>query len=316
MIGSADVMNRALSWWGCELGALLPRPVRRFFGGDRPPLFVSPDAAPAAIDEDSEAVLLLPAERALARTLTLAPGAAADLGAALAFELERQTPFRADEVWLGWRREADVGAELRVRLVVVRREDAAAALRRLDEGGLAADAVEVEGEPGVRLRIPSLARRRGVGVGRLNAALTVLLVVLALAALAAPAWRAERELAGVAAEIAALKPTVDRALALRAESDRLLGDAERVVRAKGEAPVVTRLLEEMSRALPDDSWLGQFNVVEGKVEIEGVAASAAALVRVIEASPIFGAVQYRAPVSADPVTRMEHFQFAVDLERP
>jgi len=316
MIGSADVMNRALSWWSCELGALLPRPVRRFFGGDRPPLFLSPDAVPGAVDEDRELVLLLPAERALARSLTLAPGAAADLGAALAFELERQTPFRAEEVWLGWRREADDGAALRVRLVVARREDVAAALRRLEERGLAADAVEVEGEPGVRLRIPSLARRRGVGIGRLNAALLALFVVLALAALAAPAWRAERERARIGAEIAALKPVVDRALALRAESDRLLGDAERVVRAKGQAPVVTRLLEEMTRVLPDDAWLGQFNVVDGKVEIEGVAASAAALVRAIEASPVFGAVQYRAPVSADAVTRMEHFQFAVDLEQP
>jgi general secretion pathway protein L len=175
--------------------------------------------------------------------------------------------------------------------------------------------VEVEGEPGVRLHVPSLVSRRE-GVGWLNLGLAALLLVLAAAALAAPGWRAERERAALMREIAALRPAVDRALALRAESDRLLGDAERVVRAKGQAPVVTRLLEEMSRVLPDDAWLGQFNVAEGKVEIEGVAASAAALVRAIEASPVFGAVQYRAPVSADAVTRMERFQFAVELERP
>jgi general secretion pathway protein L len=308
-------MIHALSWWGDELGSLLPRPLRRFFGGERRQVAVTPAAWPERVDEDVELILRLPAEQALARTLTLPASAEADLAAALAFELERQTPFRTEEVWLGWRREPAPGPELAIRLVVVRREDAAAALRALADRGLAAEAVEVEGEPGVRLAIPSLARRRS-GIGLLNWTLLALLVVLVLAALAAPAWLAERETARIEAELAALEPAVERALALRAEVDRLLGDAERVARAKSEAPVATRILEEMTRVLPDDAWLGQFNVAEGKVEIEGVAASAAALVRAIEASPLFGAVQYRAPVSADAVTRLEHFQFAVELERP
>lgn len=308
-------MVHALSWWGDELSSLLPRPLRRFFGGERRRIVAAPGAPPERVDEDVELVLRLPAEQALARTLTLPASAAADLPAALAFELERQTPFRAEEVWLGWRREQAAGPDLTIRLVVVRREDAASALHELMDRGLSPEAVEVEGEPGVRLAIPNLARRRS-GIGALNWALLVLLAALALAALAIPAWRAEREADRLEAEIAALVPEVDRALALRAEVDRLLGDAERVVRAKSEAPVATRLLEEMTRVLPDDAWLGQFNIAEGKVEIEGVAASAAALVRAIEASPLFGAVQYRAPVSADAVTRLEHFQFAVELERP
>jgi general secretion pathway protein L len=308
-------MIHALSWWGDELGSLLPRPLRRFFGGERRQVAVAPGAPPERIDEDVELVLRLPAELALARTLSLPAGAEADLATALAFELERQTPFRADEVWLGWRREPGPGPDMAVRLVVVRRADAADALGALADRGLAPEAVEVEGEPGVRLAIPSLARRRR-GIGALNWTLLALLVGLALAAVAAPAWRAEREAARVEAEIAALKPAVERTLALRAEVDRLLGDADRVVRAKAGAPSATRLLEEMTRVLPDDAWLGQFNIAEGKVEIEGVAASAAALVRAIEASPKFAAVQYRAPVSADPVTRLEHFQFAVELERP
>jgi general secretion pathway protein L len=308
-------MIHALSWWGDELGSLLPRPLRRFFGGERRLVAVAPGASPERVDEDVELVLRLPAEQALARTLTLPASAEADLPAALAFELERQTPFRADEVWLGWRREPVAGPDLAIRLVVVRREDAAAALRKLADRGLAPEAVEVEGEPGVRLAIPRLARRRG-GIGPLNWALLVLLAALALGALAAPAWRADRETARIEAELVALRPAVERALSLRAEVDRLLGDAERVVRAKAEAPVATRLLEEMTGVLPDDAWLGQFNIAEGKVEIEGVAASAAALVRAIEASPRFAAAQYRAPVSADAVTRLEHFQFAVELERP
>lgn len=308
-------MVHALSWWGDELGSLLPRPLRRFFGGERRQVAVAPGALPERLDEEAELILRLPAERALARTLTLPASAEADLAAALAFELERQTPFRAEEVWLGWRREPAAAAGLVIRLVVVRREDAAAALRELADRGLAPEAVEIEGETGIRLAIPSLRRRRG-GLGRLNWALFALLVVLSLTALAAPAWQADRETARLRMELVALKPAVDRALALRAEVDRLLGDAERVVRAKGEAPAATRLLEEMTRVLPDDAWLGQFNVADGKVEIEGVAASAAALVRAIEASPLFGAVHYRAPVSADAVTRLEHFQFAVELERP
>lgn len=309
-------MIHALSWWSEELAALLPAPVRRFFGGERPQVVVGPAGPAGPVDEDAELILRLPAERALARTLSLPSSAEADLGAALAFELERQTPFRSDEVWLGWRKEPSDGPELQIRLVVARRSDAAAALARLREKGLVPDAVEVEGEPGARLLVPGIGRGRGKGIGPLNRALAALLPLLLLAALAAPAWRAEQVAAARAAELAALRPTVERALAERAELDRLLGNAERIIRAKSEAPAATRALEEMTRVLPDDAWLAQFNLADGKVEIEGVAASAAALVRAIEASPLFGAVQYRAPVSADAVTRLEHFQFAVELERP
>ena len=95
MIGSRAVMIHALTWWGDELGSLLPTPLRRFFGGERRQLAIAPGAAPERIPEDVELILRLPAERALARSHTLPAGAAADLPAALAFELERQTPFRA-----------------------------------------------------------------------------------------------------------------------------------------------------------------------------------------------------------------------------
>ena len=74
-----------------------------------------------------------------------------------------------------------------------------------------------------------------------------------------------------------------------------------------------RLLEELSRILPDDTFLGQFNVVDGLVEIEGSTASAAALVPRLEASAMFAAVRFRAPVAAEAVSRRERFHFALEL---
>ena len=46
------------------------------------------------------------------------------------------------------------------------------------------------------------------------------------------------------------------------------------------------------------------------------ARSAAALARPIESSPAFARLSFRAPVTRDPTTQRERFQFAIELARP
>lgn len=87
--------------------------------------------------------------------------------------------------------------------------------------------------------------------------------------------------------------------------------AASVMGAKAGAPSVVATLDALTRALPDDTWLAQFNMSGGEVEIQG--ASASALVRAIEEMPEFVTVRFRTPITREPLTGLERFQFTLDL---
>jgi len=334
---AAAGLGGAFAGWTGELAALLPAPLRRAFGLESDPLVVElegerlrlrpPGGAPvetelAAPDRarvlkragvgERDLVLRLPGERRLVRSVELPRAAETELAQVLALELDRQTPFRAEQVYFGHAVESRGERSLKVRLWVVPREVADARLQRLAAADLRPDRVEAAaGEP---LALPGLAERRG-GIGAANRLLVLLLVGLFAAWAVLPQWLAERRLAGLQAERAAAAPALAEVRALAEERQRLTGGAAEAVRLKAEAPSPVRILEELSRLLPDDTFLGQFNVVDGRVEIEGATASASALVPILEGSPLFAKVTYRAPVSAEPVTKRERFQFVLELRR-
>lgn len=322
-----------LAWWTGELAGLASG---RFAAGG-PPLVVEvdddairlrppggetvrlpPDATAAdaaralarAGGRDRPIVLRLPDAQRLERTVRLPRAAEEDLRQVLGLEMDRQTPFRAEQVHFGHEVTARDAREIRVRLWLVPREIADRRLERLRRLGIRPD--RVEAAPGEALPVTGPARQRA-GMGSLNRGLLAAAIGLAIAWAVLPpvlaGWRAD----ALAAEVAAARAEVDAVRALAAERDRLAGGAAAAVGAKAAAPSTVRLLEELSRILPDDTFLGQFNVVDGLVEIEGSTASAAALVPRLEASAMFAAVRFRAPVAAEAVSRRERFHFALEL---
>jgi Tfp pilus assembly protein PilN len=73
------------------------------------------------------------------------------------------------------------------------------------------------------------------------------------------------------------------------------------------------MLEGLSAALPDDTWLTFLRLGSGQLIVEGRTASAAALVRRLEAVPGFGAVGFGTPVTRDSRDGLEHFQFTIAM---
>lgn len=327
------LVTRFLDWWLTTLASLLPAGWRR--GGDglearvdgetlvlgrrrggkwRELRRLKPDDRTLAADIDQPVTLRLAAAQALRQELSLPQAAGAELAQVIGFEIDRRTPFRADQVHADWRVTGQDRAArtIAVALTVVPKAAVEGFRKRLEAAGARVGKVVLD--DGRALPVPGLAAAEG-GIGALNAVLLALLVVLAIAALLAPQWRAMRELDAARAEIAALKPKVDARLGRRESAWSRQAAARAALQAKLAAPSPVRLLEEITRLLPDDTWLNQFNLVDGRVEIEGSTASAAALVGLLEGSPLIASVAFQAPVTADPVTKREHFQFRVELTK-
>lgn len=83
---------------------------------------------------------------------------------------------------------------------------------------------------------------------------------------------------------------------------------------KRDAVPLVSILEEMSRVIPDSTWLTDIQVDGGKVLFSGFSKSAAALIPRLEASELFSAPTFRSPVVRVANQQGERFSISMDVE--
>ncbi len=243
--------------------------------------------------------LLLPTGSALEKRLVLPATAERHLPALLRHEVGRQFPFPAEACAFGWRVESRGPEGLAVRLAALPVEEAAGIEADLGARGARLSALAVTDAGGGTL---VLLDRGGGGVGRPDWLLAGLAIAVLLAAAGLPLWQQAQRLERVRAEASALS-----ALAPAQGQDRrqVLALVERAARSRS----VSLLLERVTAALPDEAWVKRL-VLDGQgLELEGTAASAAALVPKLEAIPGVASVSFAAPTVLDPALGVERFRF-------
>lgn len=276
--------------------------------------------APALVDLPRW--LLLPAASGLQRRLVL-PAAAADrLRDVLSFEIDRQTPFAAAEVAFDARvarRRPD--GQLDIDLVVVplaRLQARREALGPLAGTLAGVDLAGADGAPvGVNLLPPAQRRHvadpwRGWNLGLAGIALAALVLSLWLVLDnrrdAADAF--ERELAPRIAE--ARQATADRQALTAIVAGQAFLDRSRAAR-----PTTIELLDELTRRLPDGTWLEKVSIEDDRLVVIGLSNEASALVRRLEPSPLWRSPALTGALQPDPRSGRDRFSLVAELaERP
>lgn len=267
-------------------------------------------------------VFCIPADRVLTRTLSLPVAAEENLRQVLAFEMDRQTPFKADQVYFDSRvlgHDAG-GRNAQVELVLIPRGKLDQELGALPAGAVDLDGVDSwNGEPGAGRRHTNLlpperrARRRDLRLPLnlgLAALVLVLLVVnmnesLANRAAAVEAMRVEVEKANTdAKQVAALKKTL---------ADSIAG-ANFLTERKRKGPLTVALIDDLSQRLPEDTYLERLQIENKQVQLQGQAQEAAKLIALLGASPCLGNPGFQGQVQPDPRTGKERFQINADLK--
>lgn len=276
-----------------------------------------------AIDDPMvRAVFCIPAERVLTRTLSLPAAAEDNLRQVLSFEMDRQTPFKADQVYFDSRvigRDAS-GRSVQVELVLIPRAQLDQELSALPAGAADLDAVDSwSGVPGSGRRHTNLlpperrARRRDMRLP-LNlglAALAVILLIvnmdesLANRAAAVEAMRAEVDKAGVEAkQVAALRKTL---------ADSIAG-ANFLTDRKRKGPLTVALINDLTERLPQDTYLERLQIENKQVQLQGQGQEAAKLIALLAASPCLGNPGFQGQVQPDARTGKERFQINAELK--
>lgn len=260
----------------------------------------------------TEIVLALGGEQVLNKVLDLPSTAESELRDLLYFELDRQTPYRPEQARYDFR-IADINPvtrRMQVEMVVAPVEAVDRIVALAAEWGVQPSVVTVTGIDDIANPAFDLSGGAREGTNRLGRIAASALALLAAGLLAVAVWlplEAQR-LAALDAEriLAEARNSAVVAADLRDELDRVASAGSFLVRRKGETQMVTAVLANLTRLLPDDTWLFELHVRDREVRARGYAPSASAVLEMIENSPAFGN-----PSFSSPVTRVK----GVDAER-
>ena len=328
-------LHRFLQWWSGELVGYLPARFYQWFVERRDQVQISldkegwhlqrlgvkaiaaetlaPEAAPdtlrAEVDRllgvgetGADLVVLLPEDQVLCRQLSLPMAAEENLAQVIGFELDRQTPFKPEQVRYDFRvRSRDLAQrQIQVDLLIALRARADALVAPLQAAGLALDALDAVAADGTRRGfnlLPPEARAQRVNRGaRINAVLAAVAVLLLWVVM-------NQSLDARQVALDRLQTAVDQERAEAATTVQLQKRLQDAVEGanfldsrKREQPVVVDMLRELTGLLPLDTSLMRLSVNHGEVQIQGTAEEAAQLIvtlqkaRTIESPGISGAI--------------------------
>lgn len=344
------------AWWWGELRALLPARWQAFFSGgnvwcllhhqdgqwsvrrsgqpqtsvpwsdalDAPEQQALLNAAVADVDrQDLRLALCLPQEAVLRRRLLLPEAARDNLRQIGAFEMDRQTPFRLDQVYYDLREVSGPAPAGRIaaELVVAPRAAVDAKLDHLRSAGIAIDAVDLcEGDArlGVNLLPPEMARAHRDPRRRLNLALAVAAVLLLVLCLGQYLHNRQEALAAMQTQVDDMRADAQKIAQLRKQLEDSTGAAGFLAKRKTDSVAIVDVLQDLTARIPDDTWLERFTVESsgGRVGIQGQSAKAASLIDVLQSSKLLTGANFQGVIQRDPATNKERFYMDAQLRTP
>ncbi|MDR2172727.1 MAG: hypothetical protein LBE32_00715 [Burkholderiales bacterium] len=261
---------------------------------------------------ESPVALSLPSSMILRRTLVLPEALEENLKQALAYDLDRHTPFRGDELYFDAQvigRNTERG-EIQVALAAVQRSHADRIMAQLREVGAEIVALPADPPENIDSKLNLLPtedrpswqswQRWAVAVG------AVFIALLLIAAIALPVWQKRAHTTDLRKHADAMQVQAAEVTRLHDELDRLVADYDFVPERKEAYPATVHILDEITKLLPDDTWLTQMelkNTVGSKetryeVVLRGESAHASRLVTSLEESGLVTQAAPRSPFTA------------------
>jgi general secretion pathway protein L len=352
-------LPKFFAWWGRELNGLLPRRWRELFAEGAQYLLV--DSAPGEFgvwrqsgercteyghiprdqtaddqrdefsrlrdrieDPNLRVFYCIPAQRALRRELSLPAAAEDKLRQVLAFEMDRQTPFKADQVYFDYRIvQRDVAAKtLKVELHVVPRAQLDGELAALAAVAIALDGVDCwrgtrgGGRTGLNLLPPARRVKRANQRLWLNLALGAAAAVLFVVAGLLFLSNRQSALDTMTAEVDKAKADAKQTALLTQRLKDNAASAGYLYRLKRDTTPVTAILADLTQRLPDDTFLERLTVDEkGKVEVQGQSGNANKLIDGLQKSEILDNAAFIGTVQPDARTKKDRFTMNFQLHK-
>ncbi|MEP6938879.1 MAG: PilN domain-containing protein [Rudaea sp.] len=266
----------------------------------------------------------VPAERCLRREISMPAAAEDKLRQVLSFEMDRQTPFKADQVYFDYRVvERDEAAKsLRIQIVVVPRAQLDGELAMLNAAGVGLDGVDSwrDGPGSSRAGLNLLPQDRRVKRKnmrmRLNLALGAVAAILLFVAMWESLGNREISVQSMTVEVDKAQNDARQTSELAKRLEERTASANYLLQQKRDTTTMTELLADLTKRLPDDTFLERLTVDEkGKVDVQGQSSNAAKLIEGLQKSEVLVNPGFTGTIQSDPRTHKERFNMSFELRR-
>ena len=343
-------INQFWDWWTGELLSMVPENIRKILGAGTQFLILTLDDhgiglthikdgaeiplvhfLPNESGDESKAkffkdnphladlkiALRLTPTQGLRKQIKLPMAAIENLGQVVSFEMDRLTPFKSDQVYFSnfIVNRFKATRQILVEVILTPRGKLDAILSQLAGAGWQPDIIYLAGDakPGLYNLLPAQFKPAknpwpdyiNLGLGISTLSLILLLIIL-------PVWSARSESLRLKSEVKSTTKTAREVQSMQEQSEKLLHQARFLQDKKHTEPVLVDALEELSRVIPDGTWLNGMQFNNRRVIIQGQSPSASSLIQRIEASAFFHNVSFVSPVTKDTVNGLERFQIAAD----
>lgn len=262
----------------------------------------------------------LPATQVLRKQVILPLAAAENLTQVLGFELGRQTPYTADQAYYDQRvlREDRSNNRLHVLLGVAPKTVIDEILSYLTAWGVTPQAVvvsdELESSGSCLNLLPARLRPKPSHAGYwLYGAMAGVTLVLFAALLVAPLWKKREVVIALQPVLAQAQQQADAVDALKREQERLVAEYNFPTEHKLAMPAKVALLEEVTRILPDNTWLQQLEIHGADITMQGNTGSSASLIGLFEQSTLLENANFKSPL-VKVLGGEERFQLAAGIK--
>jgi general secretion pathway protein L len=220
----------------------------------------------AGAGEAPRVVIALPAKQILRKELTLPMAVEENLVRTLAYDLDRHTPFRPDQVYFD---AAVIGRDparktIRVDWAAALRSVVDAARRHAENWGAAVVAVlpgPASATPPKLNLLPAEARARRMRWRQWQVwAPTAVVAVVAVAAVLVPLLQKREYAIALLQQTESARLQAEASDRLRREFERLQNDYNYALARKYLYPGAVQIIDDVTRVLPDDTWLSQLEL--------------------------------------------------------
>jgi general secretion pathway protein L len=342
-------------WWKRELGFLVPEKIKRLVNDKQGFIIISPEGSQLVLtythDGQSEplatldrgardpafqglyekderlvkatVILRLKGQDAIQKELSLPAAAKENLYQVVAYELDRYTPFKAEQVYFAVK-PLDVVNEpgqIRVMLILTPREILDGLYEDVKALGLSllfADyedsANNLDGLDYTYNLLPERLRQKTAKLPRLiHWALITLTCLLLMAVIVMPVWFEYQTVNALQLKTASLEKEAKKVKALQSDIDAVIDETRQLIKEKNATPEVIVMLNTLSSLIKDDTWLSYAQYSDGHLQIQGESPAASTLIAVLEASELFVNARFASPVTQDRISKLERFQITVDV---
>ena len=343
-------------WWGGELRALLPEKLRQIIDESSGLLIVEPKGGQLEITYETraeahylgefelndlgkskflelvnesqeignaEVLVRLPKMYVVEKQIFIPEAAAKNLQQVIGYEVDRYTPFKADQVYFDFvvQGKDKINNQIRLLLLAAPKEKLNQLLKDILDWGLNPAYVDCEQQPRGSDKknqqynlLPEEFEHKKNQIPKIIMLSTMVFMLLfAGGAVIFPLWQEYQiveELTGKSRKAERMAIKVDDT---KKKVDVLYEVTNELINNKKKEPSLVEMLDALSKIMEDDTWLTKLKYSDQKLEIHGRSPTASVLISTFEKNDFFNNTKFISPVNQDKKTGLEWFQISTEI---